>query len=231
VITDNGAGDADATLGSILFMGSVGGFGVNFTTGLSSPVIGGVYNMGELALGSSNIRTTAGSGKLKITLEDYGYAEQFGSRTLSSNVSGVMTGAPDDTVTFRSWASPSNSVPDFGPDVAPPTGSLLGGYIGSVPADQVAVWPGGITFGVGAAPTGSVSFAGSGAVGFLANGPYSLFTELLLDLTGPSALSISALNVAVTPEPTTMILFGTGAVAVAWARRRRKGTDASAVPV
>jgi hypothetical protein len=224
VLTDNGAGDLDARLGSVFFAGAVGGFGVNFTSGTSQPLIGGVYNDAELALGSTNIRTTSGSGQLRITLLDSGYGPDPGSRTVHGYAAGVMTGASTNTASFNAWASPSNLFPNFGPDDGFPV-SLLG-PIGALPPDAVAVWPGGVTFGLSGVPNCnpgcSTAFSGRGANTFVTPGYYSLFAELLLNLSGPSALSISQLNVAVTPEPSTLLLVGTGAVFLAYGRWRSK---------
>jgi hypothetical protein len=220
ILTDNAAGDADPTLGLLAFSGAVGGFNVSFANGFSQPIVGGVYNEAELGLGAASVRTTAGSGRLAIVLEDINYAiGPEGNKTLHAYVSGNITGAKNDDATFYAFASPSNQVPNFGVDDPPPA-SLIGAP-GSLPADTVAVWPSGISFGLPS--NGSMSFSDSGSTTFLTNGEYySLFSALVLDLTGPAALSLSNLSVTVTPEPMTMLLFGTGASAAAWAKRRRR---------
>src|SRR5262245_784519 len=55
VLTDNGAGDINGLNGAITFSGSIGGFVVNVTTGLSQPIIGGTNNYAELDLNSVNV--------------------------------------------------------------------------------------------------------------------------------------------------------------------------------
>src|SRR5437660_704236 len=59
-------------VGFINFVGSIGGFVLNITTGNSNPVIGAINNFGELDLSSINI-SGPGSGTLRITLEDDSY--------------------------------------------------------------------------------------------------------------------------------------------------------------
>src|SRR5262245_17805634 len=68
VITDNGVGDINPLAGAVTYSGSINGFLVNVTTGISKPLIGGVNNYAELDLNSVNVQFT-GAGKLRITLE------------------------------------------------------------------------------------------------------------------------------------------------------------------
>jgi hypothetical protein len=229
VLTDNSGNDTSGLLGMLAYSGSIGGFGISMTTGLSQPVVGGVTSQAELALQSLNIRSSAGSGtgRLRVVLEDINYNPiSSGSRTLQAVASGNLSGGSTaNKVTFNAWASASNSVPGFGVDRGP--GSALGA-LGALPGDAIAVWPGGVTFGMPAGET-LTSFSTSGANVLNTSGAYSLFTELIVELNGGGALSLSNLNVAVTPEPATMLLFGTGASAVAWAKRRRRKANQAVV--
>jgi len=115
-VTDDGAGDSYPGLGTMTFLGPVGSFNVNVTTGVSKPQLTG----GVMDLNSINISGGAG-GTLVIGLTDTGFTGSFPAYT--ANYGGTTTG----TVDFDFWHDPNDA--QFG-----------GGTI--LPAAPISVGPG-----------------------------------------------------------------------------------------
>ena len=72
VVTDNGAGDLDATVGAIAFVGSVGVFTTNITGGVTKPVIGTALQP-HMDLVDQSVSSSAG-GTLTITFSEDSFA-------------------------------------------------------------------------------------------------------------------------------------------------------------
>lgn len=81
-IADNSLLDNDLTVGKIEFIGAVGVFDVNVTTGISKPV-SGTANLPILNLNSVNVSSTAG-GTLAIRLTDTDFTGPLGPGVSSS---------------------------------------------------------------------------------------------------------------------------------------------------
>lgn len=208
VITDNLAGDGNLAAGVITFVGSLGGgFTVNVTTGVSNPPFA-TPEPNSLELNSVNVNTS-GSGVLRITLEQDDYPG-IGNLNVVGSLGGVLSAPAGSTVTVQSYANGDNLVPALGNDQ--PLGPI--GAIGAIPAGSVGAFAGaGLVFGPGA-------FAATDSATFASGGSFSLFSQVILNLTGSGSVSLSELQRAV-PEPASLALLGVAFAGLGFARRRK----------
>jgi len=199
VITDNGAGDMDPTLGSITALSSLGApFLVSIALGTSTPPLPG----GGSELNLTGVVVAQGAGTVRFFLENDDYT--YGT-TVNALVGGALTGGTGTSITLQSWLNPDNLVPDLGPDVSPP--AVLGA-IGAIPAGSIGLFSPAV-FGPGA-------FSASGSEPFSAAGAYSLFASGIITFTssGGSA-SFSDSQSVPAPQPGTVVLLGAGLIGLA----------------
>lgn len=109
-ITDQGAGDTDAHLGSIVYYGAVGSFIINVSTGITKPVLGSPTQP-VLDLNSIDVSGATG-GTLTIRFSETGFLSTGPSASFLASVGGVTAGS----VVFDYYASASNT--NFATDIA-----------------------------------------------------------------------------------------------------------------
>jgi hypothetical protein len=229
VVLDNnfvmGFGDWDPTIGKIVVNQAVGNFFINVTTGISKPNIPTNPNAySEIDLSSVDVRLNSGSGILRITLEDTDFIAGPDGVPLqvTASVGGALGAPSGSAVYFQSWVDPTNAVPDLNPLGGPD--QLVAGPlnpIGPTPGTSIALY----SPGVSATSTGfPIGFGWSDTDSFVKAGSYSLFTQAIVSFTGGGSVSFNS-NVAVmTPEPTSLLLLGSGLASLGLLSRKKKTT-------
>jgi hypothetical protein len=101
-ITDGGAGDSNPLAGAITFIGDVGNFIANVSTGLSKPLLPSSPNYAEMDLNSVNVSSQAG-GTLVIELTDTDFEP-----TIPGKFIGNVGGTTQGSATFDAYKNDSN---------------------------------------------------------------------------------------------------------------------------
>jgi len=113
LIVDEGPGDAlPGIIGGVGYMGSLGSFNLNVTTGFVTPVVG-TYNLPMLSLNSVGVSSSGNGGTLTIMFTETGFGPITGS-LFETKVGGTNHGA----VSFNTYVDNTNT--PFG------TGTLIG---------------------------------------------------------------------------------------------------------
>jgi len=219
----------------------------SLTVGISKPDT--FIGPSTLELQSFNL-TSTGSATVRLTLEDVGFS--LGAPGPLDLVNRLTDGHFCDgggvhdpvtscqagsaaTVTVNSFASAGGYVPLLGDDSGTVENPFLGtvaspedlSEIGANIADSIASQ----TFNLSYDGTGSTTFTGAATpVAFDATSPlYSMFTQIVISFTGPGDVNFTQDTGTVvsnrelgTPEPGSLMLIGTGVVALAGRMRRRK---------
>ena len=179
-IVDNGIGDMSSDLGVVTFVGKIGEFSVNVSTGLSSPVIGSGL-LPQLDLNSVDAKLTGSKADvLTIKLTDTGWAPTIHSTTLTQEVGGTLSGSIA-SVNFNTFVDPTNMA--FGTGAGTSSGTALA---------------------FSSSPYSGSNNLQYGPMG----GPYSL-TEVAVLSAHAGAGNVSYdFAVAAVPEPSSLVMAG-----------------------
>ena len=102
-VWDDGVGDVNSTTGAVTYIGSIGVWTVNVTTGIGLPALG-TSSYPKLDLNSVNVATATG-GTLDVAIFQGGFwPSPTGSSSLQTSVGGVTAG----TVSFNTYYLPED---------------------------------------------------------------------------------------------------------------------------
>jgi hypothetical protein len=112
MIADGGARDVNPAIGAVTFIGGVGDFAINVTTGITGPVIGGPA---EAALDLNSIDVFSGSPST-LTIK---FSNSFDLPTdltvFKADIGGVLTGPIGSTLAYQSFLNDTTLLASFGP--------------------------------------------------------------------------------------------------------------------
>jgi len=172
--------DLNPALGQITFLGAVGGWSSNVTSGFGPPF---EYLVPLLDISSFNATAGAGAGPMTVLLSVTGLTGPSGLQTFLNSIGGTNS-APGTIVTTQAWLSNSNTA-----------------FCASTSCG-VAVTP--LITSTGAAFSGMTN--GSALLG---SGPFAITLEVVIN-TGGRADTTSFDDSLALPEPATLSMLGSG---------------------
>ena len=103
-VSDDGVGDSWPGPGVVLFNGSLPGWNVNITSGLSKPAVGSAESP-LLDLGSVNLNSIGTAGSIDIWLTD----TDFAAIPSAAGVLAAIGGTTSGTITYKTYFDSSNA--------------------------------------------------------------------------------------------------------------------------
>ncbi len=125
-VVDGGLGDANAAAGAVTFIGSLGVWTVNVSTGLTKPILGSSTSP---SMDLNSIDNSSAAGTLIITFTDTGFNTPAGGSAYAT-IGGTLGGPAGSSITYKTFQNTNlltsisaNTTPFAGVASAPTTPS------------------------------------------------------------------------------------------------------------
>jgi hypothetical protein len=195
VISDGGGGDSNPVVGAITWIGAVGNFTVNVTTGISKPVFPNTPTEAKMDLNSVNV-AIAGPGTLTIEVTDTDFSLLPNPQYVLSHAFGGTIAGTGSSATFESFVNASNAEFDTSGAVS-------------------------ITSG----PFGPVAFSDTQSKVFSGSSPFSVTQRMTISFgSGGGSYSGDGATTVFTPAPAALVLLASGMPVLGlgyWVRRKK----------
>ena len=194
-IADQQAGppaDSNPQVGAVTYIGGVGGWTTNVTTGLGSAILGGDPHLDLNSVNVSTFPTGGPNAPLEIWFTETGFTTGIGSITSFGGEIGGTLASFTGLGKIEWWVYVDTTNTAFG------TGTFIAG-------DSSTTSP----------------FAQSDAGSVLLTGPYSMTLRVRITHPDGNGVSTSFnFSAQMIPEPGTLLLIGAGLIGLALARRK-----------
>mgnify|MGYP001259478315 CR=1 FL=1 len=140
-VVDNGVGDFNAVTGGVTFIGTIGNFLLNVSTGVTYPALGSPANP-EMDLNSVDVTSASGGGTLTLKFSVVGFSSPLGftaeiGGTIGAGGSLSYNTFLSSTNTLFAQTTPLTSLGSFGPGAFSDTTSGIAGGVGPFSLTQV----------------------------------------------------------------------------------------------